>query len=563
MEPSTYIQYANLRGRPSTLEELHALLGRYDRRSMLRLCAGVSFSLDFVVGKHTETVHKSWVLHLFPGPEAKWILDNKLIVFHRHQLLFLMQEIVRCCPDLDESQGAELPLQELGDLFLMASEQLYSPVPDGQGADDAILRLILLLLPSSEANLFVNAILKMARAHLIITQIAQARRQEKGYFDIPAVFEDATGISYSAFQALMVGVFTRLINVDQALRDANQFGIDASYFANTGVRAEQIGRFFSLVSATPEEYAEALNREKPRSNDFRVIRDKPIAKLWNRYFPLDAHIGIEKFETAVYWSILKHLPEEQKKVFPVFWGNIFEDYVVWLLRNSVNERINRIVPDPRYADNNDQQVCDVIVQCGSSAIFIEIKGNTITSEAKYSNDLAELRKELEHKWVGTEAKRKGVLQLVSAIRAICCDERPRAVEGIDMRRVSNVIPVVVTRDEFGGYMGVNTYMNERFKNALGRVRYRTSITPLVCICVDSLEKLSPYLGDTALSEFFCSRIRADKKLSAPFFASLGPILEKKNRGQGDRQPTILRDATYAVTRRAAEFLRLLPPDSNP
>jgi hypothetical protein len=475
-------------------------------------------------------------------------------------MLFLMQEVIRCCPDFDESQGSQLPLEELGNVFLMANEQLYSPVPERIEPNDAILQLILLLLPSSEANLFVNAILKMARAHLMVTRIAEKRRQEKGFFDIPVLFQDATGISYEAFEALMIGVFTRLVNVDQALKDANQFGIEASYFANTSAQVGQIDKFFALVSATLDEYATALESQKPRPNDFRVIRDKPIVKLWNRYFPLDAHIGIEKFESAVYWCILKYLPENQKKVFPTFWGNIFEDYVIWLLKNSAKEKFNRIIANPRYADEPDQQVCDVIVQCGPIAIFIEIKGNTITSEAKYSNDLAELRKELERKWVGTEEKRKGVWQLVSAIKATCSNEGPRMIEGIDMRRVSCVMPVVVTRDDFGGYMGVNTYMNERFKQVLGNVRYQRSITPLLCICVDTLEKLSPYLEDTSLSEFFSSRLRGDKKLSAPFFASLQIVLDRKNRGQGDRQPTILRDATYAVIKGAADFLHLTPPE---
>jgi hypothetical protein len=82
----------------------------------------------------------------------------------------------------------------------------------------------------------------------------------------------------------------------------------------------------------------------------------------------------------------------------------------------------RIIPNPRYCGNADQQVCDVIVQCGSIAIFIEIKGNTITSEAKYGGDLDLLNGDLKKKWVGGSDEKRGVTQLVPAINETCADE---------------------------------------------------------------------------------------------------------------------------------------------
>jgi hypothetical protein len=359
---------------------------------------------------------------------------------------------------------------------------------------------------------------------------------------------------------MMVVVFTHLVNVPEALKDASKFGIDESYFAKLPLPFVQIKKFFALVSATPGEFRAALTAQNPRPNDFRVIRNKPLIKIGNRYFPLDAQIGFEKFDSAVYWSILKFLPKEQKAIFPVFWGGIFEDYVIWLLQKTVNEEINHIISDPRYSDNADQQVCDVIVQCDETAIFVEVKGNMITSKAKYSGDIDSLRDELEQKWVGGSEKKKGVTQLVPAIKATCCDEAPRRINGIDMRNISTIIPLVVTRDEFGGYMGVNTYLNNRFRATLGKVRYRKSITPLLCMCVDSLEKLSPYLDDTRLSDLLSVRLRGDKKLSTQFFDPLGPYLKHKNSGKADRRPTILKDATFDVSKAAAEAFGLRPEE---
>jgi hypothetical protein len=556
MRIETFITYRNLRRAVPTSEEFHARLSLYDRRQMLWLCAAISFSLDFVVGAHTEEAHSSWVRRLFPTPEAEWILRNKANVFHRHQLLFLMQEVARFCPEFGDPSGTELPLRELGELFLMANDVLNISIPEPSAPNESSLQLILMLLPSNEANLFTNAFQRMGRSHLIVTRIAESRRHEKAFFDIRDLFQQASGIPYGVFEAMMVVVFTRLVNVPEALKDASKFGIDESYFAKLPLPSSQIEKFFALVSANPDEFRTALTAQNPRPNDFRVIRNKPLVKIGNRYFPLDAQIGFEKFDSAVYWSILRFLPKEQREIFPVFWGGIFEDYVIWLLQKSVNEEINRIIPNPRYSDNADQQVCDVIVQCDGTAIFVEVKGNMITSKAKYSGDIDSLRDELEQKWVGGSEKKKGVTQLVPAIKATCSDEAPRRINGIDMRTISTIIPLVVTRDEFGGYMGVNTYLNNRFRETLGKVRYRKSITPLLCMCVDSLEKLSPYLEDTRLSELLSVRLRGDKKLSTQFFDPLGPYLKQKNSGKEDRRPTILKDATFDVSRAAAEAFGL-------
>ena len=116
----------------------------------------------------------------------------------------------------------------------------------------------------------------------------------------------------------------------------------------------------------------------------------------------------------------------------------------------------------------------------------------------------------------------------------------RRIDGIDLRSVSTVMPLVITRDEFGGYMAVNTYLNNRFKEMLGKARYQKSVTSLICICADTLEKLSPYLNDIRLSDVLSVRLRGDKKLSSPFFQDVSPYLRKRGGTSEDRRPEVLR-----------------------
>jgi hypothetical protein len=92
------------------------------------------------------------------------------------------------------------------------------------------------------------------------------------------------------------------------------------------------------------------------------------------------------------------------------------------------------------------------------------------------------------------------------------------------------------------------------------MRCRRSITPLLCVCIDTVEKLAPYLEDNALSELLSARIRADKKLSTPFFSGLAPFLKRKNGGDEDRSPSILKEATAEISKVAAKVLGLKPTE---
>jgi hypothetical protein len=548
MDPKTYLQYRQVYGQPSSRGQLEAALSRFDLRAMLRLLSGISFSLDLLLRNWSEAAQRAAIERFFPKSQATKMLENGDVVFHRHQLLFLMQEVVKHCPDITPVEFDAPAMEQLGQIFLMANDHLFDPVQPSKAPHGELLQSILDFLPISEANLLSSALLRMGRSHLMVTKFAEARRGQAGFFDIPAEFHRATGVRFRTFEALMAGVFTRLVNVEQATKDPRKFGIPLAYFDKLPLKAGEVSAFFQLIAATPEEYAGSLQAAKPLPNDFRVIRDKPLVRMGDHCFPLDAHSGLEKFETGVYWSIVGHLSEDEQKQFPSFWGNVFEDYALWLLEESLNEELNHLHKNPKYAHDSQREVCDAIVTCDRTAVFVEFKGSTMTSEGKYGADVEKLRNEIEKKYV----KPKGIQQLVVAIQNTCRAEKAAAIQDVDLRHISTVIPLLVTRDDIGGYFGVNAYLTARFKEIMGRVNYQKSITPCLCICADTLEKLTPYLSDTQLADILSSRMRNDKTLRAPFFARAGSIFKQKNKGGADRQPTLLKDATFAVNDVARE-----------
>jgi len=525
---------------------------------MLRLVSAITLSLDVLGTNSSFEEQHDTIARYFSEPIRSEILRRGDGVFHRHQLLFLMQEVAKACPDLAPSEDGSTRSVDIGEVFLMASDHLSSPVQLSGKLDDLdMLELILSFVPVSEANIFTHPLLKMGRSHLMVTRFAEARRGQSGFFDISSLFQKATGLPFDTFEALMATIFTRLVRVDGRPQAPLELGVPLTYFDKLPITADEKSAFFDLVSATPADYEKALKQLNPRINDFRVIRDKPLARIGDACFPLDAYLGMEKFETAVYWSIFQSLTDDQKKSFPSFWGNVFEDYVLWLLGESCDGKKNRLHKNPKYAKARDQEVCDAIVVCGRTAVLIEIKGNTVTSEGKYASDAEQLRAEIEKKYVGI-AKPKGVRQLVIAAQNICGDG-PAEIEGVDLTYITRVIPVLITRDDIGGYFGLNTYLNSRFREILGPAEHRISISDCLCICSDTLEKLTPYLCDTVLAEILSSRLRNDKALRSPFFSRLGGILKKRNRGNRDRNPAPLKDANYAIAEVVRRVFRVQRP----
>jgi hypothetical protein len=110
MKETVYLGYRDVYDQPSDRMQLEVALHSLDRSTMLRLLSGVSFSLDLLIGNSSDAAQRAAIEAFFPKPLASQIVANDSAVFHRHQLLFLMQEVIKHCPDLGapERNNAEL-----------------------------------------------------------------------------------------------------------------------------------------------------------------------------------------------------------------------------------------------------------------------------------------------------------------------------------------------------------------------------------------------------------------------------------------------------------------------
>lgn len=173
-----------------------------------------------------------------------------------------------------------------------------------------------------------------------------------------------------------------------------------------------------------------------------------------------------------------------------------------------------------------QEVCDALIVCGDSLLFIESKGATFTANAKYGAEPTKLRQEIEDKLVETRGARKGVGQLALRIEEVFNRERPRLVEGLDLSGINTVFPVLISRDDIGSAPVINTYLASRFKDLFHRKSVSVTVTPPHSLSAQDLEMICGYLRETSLADLLEERYRNDRGLFSSFWLVDNSIIKR-------------------------------------
>lgn len=554
-----YLDYREVnRGVASTLDEFREELRKFPRNTVLRLCAVMNSVIAGWLGDVNFEVQERFIRSLFPPNLSQRMVAVKRVVFHRHQLLFVAREALAHCNTI-EGLITEPYAGGFGKVLLMASDHVHMPMPDDSEPPGAIqdkaINVMVTMLPSLEANHFTNYLDRIARSFLMLSRFTEPLREGRLFFDVRALFEEAAGIPLQVYQSLVWGSLSRFAKVER-LRTTNDmldFALPSAWFGSTRIPPAQIEAFLADVAASGEALATRLTQRAPAKLDFTIFRDKPLIREAAYSLPVDFTFVSDKLESGVFWRVHNHLPNDSDRDrFHSFWGLLFEQYLNWLFGQHCKGRANRFYPDPRFESNPDEQVCDGLVICGRSAVLMEYKGSTFTAASKYGGDADVLKREIEGKLVGTEARRKGVRQLVNAVERLCRRENTDGIRGIDTETLEVLIPVVITRDDVGSAWGLNAYLNERFRELKGAYGLWRPVTSLFSLSADDVEKISSYLSDTRLSDLLLARYRADRRLMSSFWTAGNRVVDKK----GFRKPAFVYSALRELTELTADVLGL-------
>lgn len=560
------LTYAEIFGGPRpSLHDFRNQLAALPKLPLVRLCAVLNAFLRSDASSPellNFASHRALIRAYFTAETAKRILavsegSNPRVAFHRQQLLFVAKEALQYASD---DSDVPMPNTALGQLFLVANDHMHFESDDGsRNTLDSFAKLAATILPIQEAA-NGNVRHKILRSYQM-TNLAPELSGTKPYFDLVALFKEATSLDLSEFYAFIISTMTRFHHFDPAkfLADPLIYSLDEQWFASTQATPEAIQAFFSLVSASPEEYQQMLQSSRG-PNDFTAFRDKPLLKATSKLDLTDLWMLAEKFESGPFWLIHSKLPANQRPLFHSFWGRLFERYLSDLFVAASDAALNRVYVSPRFANTNEE-LSDIVIICDRSAILIESKGTTFTARAKYEGDYKLLKQELESRLVESTDREQAVKQLARNIDRAFGRDRQR-VETVDLTYVTTIFPVLVTRDDLGSVAGINGYLGERFDAILNRKEISASVAPLTCLSSEHAEAISAYLSDTRLADILEAHIRANRKGSAryltmPFFAAPNALLSKK----GERSiPNQLRNVDELIES-CVQQLGLVAPKS--
>ena len=524
--PQVYIIYSDVTGKPATEAEFIERLKHYSSSALLRVCSVLNIALMQWVDGYDESSHARLVRTFFHSTLAEAVLATGRPVFHRHQLLFVAQEALRHCEVTHQSPVTLPEAKDAGILLLMASELLASPPLRRSVASEELARRISSILPDMETNGPLTYDRKMARSLAMSTRFADQLHGTKNHFDIRKLFRDATQLDLDIFYALLFGCFSRFLNLEQIKASLNltDYAVGRAYFRKcASITSEDLDKFFGYMSADAANFSAEVRTKNPHRNEFTILKNKPLFDDGGLYRPLDLSMLADKMESGVFWSVNGQVDPKKRNQFHGFWGEVFERYASWLIGSSVNGELNKFFPNPRYS-KKDLEVCDGMVLSGTSAILIEYKGSTLTANGKYGGDPSALDAELKKKFVGTEAARKGVRQLADAIDKLFGRDAHDQVSGIDLGKIDNVIPVLLTRDDIGSAFNLSAYLNFNFQELIRGTNFTRTVSPLCAVSIDDFERLAPYLVDVSLSEILLARLKGDKDLVFPLWLGDNAVL---------------------------------------
>jgi hypothetical protein len=514
----TWVPWSELAQQPrGTLDEFRALLRKYPRSSLLRICARLSVFFNYGPDAGTtanEDAVAYWIPALFPPllvPRVQNMLANNRTIFFQAQLRFLAAETIRLTEPHDEG-GSVVPNVAIGELLFRAGELLYEQHVKPTEELDRLANLISQFLPIYEIDSPTEAFIQFLRFYIFLTINIPRLPAELKTFDVEAEFEKQFGFPLKTYCEFIFffSMHAMIVRGKKSKDAAMDCGMRLATFQNMKAPAEMIEKMFENVSFS----LDTLKDQKVPSGyaDFEFLRDWPYFRFEEQLYCLDYEFAVSKLESGVLWRVLKGLEPKQRDPYMSFWGNVFEDYVVWLFETYASKKYNKVYPLPKYEDDPTKQICDVIIVCGSTAVLIEAKLATCRADIRYSGDYKKMRRFIEDRLVCGTDRQVGVSQLVNALNNIT--SLPQSSLPGWLRNIRKFVPLIITKDDIGSSWVINGYLQKRFKEEKRKYKGYT-VTPIVSMSISTLERSMKASRNCRLKQFSKTECRKTSSSHVP------------------------------------------------
>jgi len=508
---ATILEFREVFDRPARLEELISLLKDLDLVTSASLLCQMNADVRLTKREKEATAKTQQELAggLLPDETVRRLKErfgkahmSERPIFYPAQMLNVLRLV------MEHSVGTRNPLADesarhaLGDACLMMNDLMMTegerkavaPGAEPENVKRALMVQTLAPFELLNASSIVHVAYRsriMFRELLAKKPVVERIRKECRGFDFEREFLRIANVPLPHWLLLMLAFYSYLAHYlgPDSIRHHEFLAIDRTHFRkDTPIPQTELDAVLATVSATPDALKRASDTKA--AGDWRLdtvpFRSKPLLELESgKFHCADIGLLVEKIHSGVFWTIHDGLSNAERPMLSSAWGILFEEYANWFLSKRRFKDFS-FWPRPVWSDGTE--ALDGAFMRGAVFIPMEYKGGFLLRGAKYSGDAAIFEAELETKII------KGCKQLARKIEALF--NRPpgskRKLRSINVSRVTRVVPLLVVQDNILGGPLVNSMINKRFNEELGRDLLRPEVTvdSLIVVGIRELETMA-------------------------------------------------------------------------
>jgi hypothetical protein len=386
----------------------------------------------------------------------------------------------------------------------------FGPAPDS--ATHTVRHLAPIMAPARELEDLPRIDNALVRSWYMLGDLLKQRADMPGAENLERLFVFLTnGFSFQRFQTVMFGLFAyfqslSLENLPRFQREAFLNPYAAGNIISSGI-FEQFLQNLSIDASDLPGALPPLENEKSLLLDTTFFRAFPVWRYSpEAYLCVDLCFIVEKLASGFYWAVNQALDTKQRKYeFSSLWGQLFEDYVLTLLRYAVPPESGRLIENPFYKHPHHVEAFDAVVLEGTNAIVMQVKGTFAKVAGKYSGEFRPFFEALSEKFGNLRGA--AIRQMATNVRWTFGLPRRRELPDVPVRAVRVVWPVVVVLEPIVGFGLASRLLVERFVKRSRRLvpQADTNVQPPVFVQIEDLEILAQHVRDGDFTFVDCLR----------------------------------------------------------
>lgn len=310
--------------------------------------------------------------------------------------------------------------------------------------DQAKKRLYLTMARGMVFNEPETFALTLTRYWYIFNKIAYAEKHKS--FKLKGRFRKATGTDFDYMGAVGFASwgFYSQPEMQKRLSQPNEFIFNRQYFKNTNENTRRkLLRALKVLSGDFDYFKTEFAKQKGGIGQhyaFMPFFRKPILRqAQDAFYLLDLKYLEDRISIGAFWYIYDQaIADGNAKFIKGKWGNIFEDYVNFLVKNTFPGQPKRVFSE---MDEDNTGNVDLIIYYPDTLFLIEITTKQVPYQQWIECNEAKIAETLKRILIKDNRNNGKAAKLYEAIEKL--KKGDLKLDGVDLTKIKNFIPIIL------------------------------------------------------------------------------------------------------------------------